>query len=83
MLDLLEEQPRVQEVQARPACVFSGAQADRVTFSYGGQTILSDLSLTVPENQVIGITGRSGAGKSTLLKLLMRFWDADSGQVRV
>ena len=83
VLDLLEEQPRVQEVQVRPACVFSGAQADRVTFSYGGQTILSDLSLTVPENQVIGITGRSGAGKSTLLKLLMRFWDADSGQVRV
>ena len=83
VLDLLEEQPRVQEVQARPACVFSGAQADRVTFSYGGQTILSELSLTVPENQVIGITGRSGAGKSTLLKLLMRFWDADSGQVRV
>ena len=32
---------------------------------------------------VVGITGRSGSGKSTLLRLLMRFWDADGGAVRV
>ena len=32
---------------------------------------------------MVGITGRSGSGKSTLLRLLMRFWDADGGAVRV
>ena len=45
--------------------------------------ILNDVSLEVPQNSVIGITGRSGSGKSTLLKLMMRFWDTDLGKVEL
>ena len=44
---------------------------------------LKNVSLTLPENKIIGITGRSGSGKSTLLKLLMRFWDVGDGQVAI
>ena len=51
--------------------------------SYGNETILSDVSVTIPENAVVGIVGRSGSGKSTLLKLLMRFWKVQKGSVEL
>ncbi|MGN0984817.1 MAG: ABC transporter ATP-binding protein, partial [Gemmiger sp.] len=62
---------------------FTGAAARHVTFAYGEEVILQDLSLTVPHHQVVGIMGRSGSGKSTLLKLFMRFWQVQSGEVTV
>jgi ATP-binding cassette subfamily C protein len=54
-----------------------------VFFSYGDEEVLSDVSLTVQKGRIIGIHGPSGSGKSTLLKLLMRFYDADSGDILV
>ena len=63
--------------------MFSGADARRVTFGYGDSEILKEVTLHIPQNQVVGITGRSGSGKSTLLKLLMRFWDTDLGRVEI
>ena len=54
-----------------------------MSFSYGEEPVLSRVSLHIPQGRVVGITGRSGSGKSTLLRLLMRFWDADGGAVRV
>ena len=50
-------------------------------FAYGEETILDNVSVDIPKNAVVGITGRSGSGKSTLLKLLMRFWRVQSGEV--
>ena len=54
-----------------------------MTFAYGAETILSDVSVSVPEHAVVGIVGRSGSGKSTLLKLFMRFWNVQKGSVRL
>lgn len=48
-----------------------------------GLPVLRDVSLVVPRGRVVGIVGRSGSGKSTLLRLLMRFWDPQSGTVGV
>lgn len=81
VLDILDETPVVEEVTGRPEIAFTGAAAEHVTFSYGNETILSDVSVEIPEHSVIGIVGRSGSGKSTLLKLLMRFWDVQKGSV--
>lgn len=61
----------VDEITGRETIPFSGAEAEDVTFSYGGETILDSISLDVPEHSVVGIVGRSGSGKSTLLKLFM------------
>jgi len=51
--------------------------------SFGAQTVLNDVSLTIPEGQVLGLLGPNGAGKSTLMKILIGLWKADSGSVQV
>ena len=57
---------------------------DDVVFGYDpARPVLNRLSMHCPAGKTTGIVGASGAGKSTLLKLLMRFWDAQSGTVRI
>ena len=81
VLAILDEEPVVPEQEGGCDVEFSGAAAEHVSFSYGGEQILSDVSAEVPANGIVGITGRSGSGKSTLCRLLMRFWDVDEGRV--
>ena len=49
--------------------------------SFGSQHVLRDVSLSIPEGQVLGLLGPNGAGKSTLMKILIGLWRADSGSV--
>jgi len=57
---------------------------DRVTFTYPtGQRAVSEVSFKVSPGECLGVTGATGSGKSTLLSLLMRFYDVDSGTIRV
>ena len=76
VLALLEEKPETEEVLTGQCPDFSGAEVKRLTFSYGSEEILHDLSAQFPKGKIIAVTGKSGSGKSTLLKLLMRFWSA-------
>ena len=65
---------------------FRGAAAENVSFCYNKEQknwILKNCDFTAEPGKITGIHGPSGCGKSTLLKLLMRFWDADGGTVRV
>ena len=65
-----------------PEVNFHGAQCRKVSFRYGkGAPVLRNFSLSIHENQIIGIVGESGCGKSTLLKLLMRFWAVNKGRI--
>ena len=81
VLDILEETPMVEENHTGEEIVFTGAAAQNVTFAYGEETILDDVSVRIPKGAVVGIVGKSGSGKSTLLKLFMRFWDTQQGSV--
>ena len=83
VLDILDASPVVEEITGKEAVQFHGAAAENVTFAYGEETILDNFSVTIPENQIIGINGRSGSGKSTLLKLFMRFWAVAQGEVKI
>lgn len=83
VLDILDESPVVEEITGKEAVQFHGAAAENVTFAYGEETILDNFSVTIPENQIVGINGRSGSGKSTLLKLFMRFWAVAQGEVKI
>ena len=57
---------------------------DRVGFDYGnGRQVLNDLSFSVPAGKTLALVGGSGAGKSTITRLLFRFYDVTSGQIRI
>lgn len=83
VLDILEETPQVAGTAGKEKTVFSGAGLEKVTFGYGDELVLQDVSLQVKPGKITGIVGRSGSGKSTMLKLLMRFWDAREGRVEI
>ena len=83
VLDILEESPLVKEITEENELSFFGAAAEHVTFSYDEEEVLSDISVNIPQHSIIGIVGKSGSGKSTLLKLLMRFWNVQSGSVKI
>ncbi|MEG0177543.1 amino acid ABC transporter ATP-binding/permease protein [Anaerorhabdus sp.] len=83
VLSLLDEKPIIEEVINKKNVEFANASLNNVTFKYLDTEILSDYSLNIPKNQIVGIVGKSGAGKSTLLKLLMRFWDVQEGVVSI
>ena len=54
-----------------------------VTFRYGDTPILTNLSLSVPAGRTTALVGPSGAGKTTVTKLVARFFDVESGSVRI
>lgn len=83
VLDILEETPTVEEISGKNEVTFTGASAENVTFAYGEETILDDVSVDIPKSSVVGFVGRSGSGKSTLLKLLMRFWKVQKGCIKI
>jgi ATP-binding cassette subfamily B protein len=59
-------------------------QFDHVSFRYKPETpVIEDLSLEVAPGEMVAIVGPTGAGKTTLVNLLMRFYDVDSGAIRV
>ena len=66
VLAVIDEVPETEDVTGKENIVFSGAAAQNVTFSYGGEKVLEDISVHFPENRIIGVVGRSGCGKSTL-----------------
>ena len=83
VLAILEEEPETEEITGQEEVEFHGADCRKVTFGYGNENVLNNFSLSIHENQIIGIVGESGCGKSTLLKLLMRFWDVKKGRIGI
>lgn len=57
--------------------------AEQDTASAAKLNVIQDFSLSVKDGEKIGVVGRSGAGKSTLVNLLLRFYDINSGSIRV
>ena len=88
ILDFFGECPLVKNKKhARPLQVTQGEVTLReVTFSYpigSGEPVLSALSFTAAPQQSLALVGESGAGKSTIVQLILRFYDAGSGAVRI
>ena len=68
--------------RADPACIDGQVTFDHVRFGYVPEkTIIHDFSCTVNPGEKVAIVGPTGAGKTTMVKLLMRFYDVDSGSI--
>lgn len=64
--------------------IFDGIKLSHINFSYTKEKpILKDINLIVPKGSVVALAGLSGCGKSTLASLIMRFVDADSGDIYI
>ena len=86
LFGLLAEHREVDDApQALPLALHRGEVAfDRVVFSYDpARPILREVSLTLPAGKTTAVVGSSGAGKSTLSRLLYRFYDIQSGAIRI
>jgi ATP-binding cassette subfamily B protein len=84
--ELLEFESRVADLPgARQATEFRGqVEFDRVSFSYDGVTpVLKDVSFQIEPGQIAAIVGPSGTGKTTIAGLIARFFDPQSGAVRI
>ncbi|MEY8352355.1 ABC transporter ATP-binding protein [Lachnospiraceae bacterium 54-53] len=86
VFELIDEEPQIPD--ASDARVLSGARGEvlleHVDFSYNQEVpLIQDMNLTVRPGQRIAIVGPTGCGKSTVINLLMRFYDVNSGSIRV
>ena len=76
----LVDAPGAQPLQFREGRI----EIEAISHHYGrGSGGLQNLSLTIRPGEKIGIVGRSGAGKSTLVKLMLRFYDTESGRILI
>ena len=83
---LIEEEPQVAEpVDARVLTDPEGnVSLDHVYFSYvPDKKLIQDFNLKVKPGQRVAIVGPTGCGKTTIINLLMRFYDVDSGEIKV
>ncbi len=83
---LLDERAAIESPPSAwaPAAVEGAVDFDRVSFSYkAGETVLDRVSFRIAPGETVAVVGHTGAGKSTLANLILRFYDADSGEVRV
>ncbi len=81
-LDAPEEEDEPARITS--AKVDGGVEFDHVCFSYEpGKPVIADFSAKVEPGQTVAIVGPTGAGKTTMVKLLMRFYDVDSGSIRI
>lgn len=78
-----EEEPADVEDAVKFERLSDRVDFDRVTFGYDPEKIIiRDLSFSAPKGKMIAIVGHTGAGKTTIINLLMRFYDANSGDIR-
>ncbi len=83
---VLDANPEVYDPPtARHVDRFKGrVEFDDVRFSYErGKEVIKGIDLTINPGEMVGLVGKSGAGKSTIINLLCRFFDVDSGEIRI
>lgn len=82
LLNLLEEKPEVSPIENGKTFDFNNLAVNALSFSYEKQLqVLQEVCMYIKKGEIVGIVGSSGCGKSTLLKLLLRFWQKNSGTI--
>lgn len=79
-----EEEDQLAESPVPASSIQGQVTFDHVRFGYDpNKIIIGDFSATVEPGQTVAIVGPTGAGKTTMVKLLMRFYDVQSGAIRI
>lgn len=81
IMEMMEEEEERMEAEKSFTVPAADLRFENVSFSYGEQPVLKDVTLTVPYGKTTAIVGANGSGKTTLLKLLERFYNPDSGEI--
>ncbi len=81
---------RIMEIQRQPVQPGTGGLPEsnridfqNVTFAYEDHDVLKNVSFTIEPNTITALVGPSGSGKSTITRLIARFWDIQSGCIRL
>ncbi len=86
VFEILDEEEEESEIDktAIPEKIEGNISFEHVSFGYNPETpLIKDLNFEVKSGQTIAIVGPTGAGKTTLINLLMRFYDIDSGEIKI
>ncbi len=76
-----EPEPLIEDKLKNLKSEFKQIKIDNLAFSYGGEDILKNSTLTIERNKITAITGESGSGKSTLFKMLLGLYEATEGSI--
>ncbi len=85
LFEILDRKPTVAE-PLRPVKIdklHGDIELRGIGFRHGSRMILDDISLTIPQGEMIGLVGSTGAGKSTLVNLVCRFYDVAEGSILI
>ena len=82
--EMMDQKPAVTSlVDSSPSKVTPAISFRNVSFHYGGNDVLRNISFEIEAGRHVAIVGSSGAGKSTIANLLLRFWDAQAGEILI
>lgn len=82
-LDTVTDTPLLDEHGTDISLKHYGIEIQNVSFGYGTENVLHEVSVTIPERTTCAIVGPSGSGKTTLVSLVARFWDVKKGTILV
>ena len=84
VMEILNEEEEVVASNPQSLSKVEGnVSFEHVTFGYHDKIILNDLNVEVKSGQMIAVVGPTGSGKTTLINLLMRFYDVNSGSIKI
>lgn len=80
-LDAVMDTPVLDEHGSDIAPKHFDIELQNVSFTYGKEDVLHDITITIPEKTSCAVVGPSGSGKTTLVSLIARFWDVREGKI--
>ena len=87
ILPIIDQIPEIRDKKDSKKLIVENGEInfDNVNFSYSenGSSVLNSVNLNIPGKKMTALVGHSGAGKSTILNLIPRFYDANSGDIRI
>ncbi|MCD6328452.1 ABC transporter ATP-binding protein [bacterium] len=85
VFDIMDRKPKIADAPDAIELpqIAKGIRFDNVSFSYGDEEVLTEISFDIPKGKIVAIVGHSGAGKTTIANLLPRFYEPQEGSIMI